>query len=149
MPSVESILTKNQLRWTGHVIRMNERRLPKAVLYGELQRGKRGVGRPKLQFMDCVKRHLNNNMPDWEQQAKDRPRWKSFVSQTAKAVDDRLEAESAARSQRRASRVNSTNTPAPNTELQCRFCGRLCRARIGLVSHERSCQRHTPRSDRR
>ena len=99
LPSVEAILTKNQLRWTGHVIRMDERRLPKAVLYGELQLGRRGVGRPKLRFKDCIKRHLNTNRQDWEQQAKKRPLWKSIVSQTASAVDLRLEAESAARSQ--------------------------------------------------
>ena len=144
LPSVEAILTENQLRWTGHVIRMDERRLPKAVLYGELQLGRRGVGRPKLRFKDCIKRHLNTNRQDWEQQAKKRPLWKSIVSQTASAVDLRLEAESAARSQRRANRSNLSNPQAPNPDLQCRHCGRLCRARIGLLSHEKACQRHTP-----
>ena len=36
-----------QLRWTGHVIRMPDARLPKKVFYGELQEGKRSQGGQK------------------------------------------------------------------------------------------------------
>jgi len=35
--SMEAIIAERQLRWTGHVIRMPENRLPRRVLYGELK----------------------------------------------------------------------------------------------------------------
>ena len=56
--SVESVALRSQLRWTGHVIRMQEERLPRQTLYGELQAGKRSIGRPLLRYKDTVKRQL-------------------------------------------------------------------------------------------
>ena len=45
--SVHTLLKLAQLRWTGHVTRMPYERLPKTVLYGELQEGKRSQGGQK------------------------------------------------------------------------------------------------------
>ena len=42
--SLENILHRNPLRWVGHVIRMDDDRLPKELLYGELDRGARTAG---------------------------------------------------------------------------------------------------------
>jgi transcription termination factor 2 len=50
LPSLESILLKQQLRWAGHVARMEDTRLPKAVLFGELKLGSRSVGAPKKRY---------------------------------------------------------------------------------------------------
>ena len=36
MQSMEALITLSQLRWTGHVIRMSENRLPRNLLYSEL-----------------------------------------------------------------------------------------------------------------
>lgn len=47
--SVEAIITHAQLPWAGHVRRMDDNRLPKVVIYGELRIGKRKQGGQKIQ----------------------------------------------------------------------------------------------------
>ena len=47
MQSVHTLLKLAQQRWTGHVTRMPDERLPKKVLYGELEEGKRSQGGQK------------------------------------------------------------------------------------------------------
>ena len=56
MQSVHTLLKLAQLRWTGHITGMPDERLPKKVLYGELQEGKRSQGGQKLQ------RHLKPHL---------------------------------------------------------------------------------------
>jgi len=55
--SIESILIKAQLRWVGHVIRMEEHRMPRCLMYGELWQGRRYQGRPKLRYKDTEVQH--------------------------------------------------------------------------------------------
>jgi len=58
--SVKALITASQLRWAGHVWRMPNNRLPKAVLYGELSVGKRNTVSQKLRYKDVLKRHMKN-----------------------------------------------------------------------------------------
>ena len=70
MQSVHTLLKLAQLRWTGHVTRMPDERLPKKVLYGELQEGKRSQGGQKKRYKDTLKASLKDfNIPieSWEQ----------------------------------------------------------------------------------
>ena len=59
LPSLECILVQQQLRWAGHVARMEDSRMPKAVFFGELREGKRKCGAPKKQHKDQLKKQLS------------------------------------------------------------------------------------------
>ena len=149
IPSVEALLTQGQLRWSGHVVRMEDSRLPKAVFCGELVRGARNRGRPKLRFKDSLKRHLKAcaiEIDSWEEKASDRSQWKAAVRGSVSLVDDRLAEETAERSRKRAAKAATTAVPPANTlHFACRYCGKRSSHRIGLYAHERHCRsRHTP-----
>lgn len=44
---IEALLLKSQLCWVGLVARIENHRLPKIILYGELSSGHHNVGGPK------------------------------------------------------------------------------------------------------
>ena len=48
--SIEAILIKAQLRWVGHVIGMDDHRMLRQLLYGDLEVGKRKQGRPRKRY---------------------------------------------------------------------------------------------------
>ena len=68
----ETMLIRSRLRWLGHICRMDDTRAPKQLMYGELARGSRPVGRPKLRFRDTCK----NALKCWEVLNG----WQSFVN---------------------------------------------------------------------
>ena len=85
------LLRKHRLRWLGHVRQMEDDRIPKYILYGELASGKIYVGRPQLRYKDVCKRDLqvlDIDTNSWEDTSADRSRWRSMqlkageVSQT-------------------------------------------------------------------
>ena len=55
--SLESIIDKAKLRWTGHVIRMEHTRIPKQLLYGRLATGRPRRGNHNT-YLNSVKRTL-------------------------------------------------------------------------------------------
>ena len=61
MQSVHTLLKLAQLRWTGHVTRMPDERLPKKILYGKLQVGKRSHGGQKKRYKDTLKASLKDS----------------------------------------------------------------------------------------
>ena len=66
MQSMHTVLKFAQLRWTGHVIRMPDERLPKKVFYGELQEGKRSPAGHKKRYQDTLKASLKDFViPIW------------------------------------------------------------------------------------
>ena len=61
------------LRWAGHLIRLDNTQLPKQIIYSQLKKGHRSVGRPKLRFKDTIKRNLaRKGIPpgSWDKKSK-------------------------------------------------------------------------------
>ncbi|XP_052712455.1 uncharacterized protein LOC128186658 [Crassostrea angulata] len=93
LPSMFTLLRQRRLRWLGHVRRMDDGRIPKDILYGELRSGKRSTGRPQLRFKDVVKRDmkaLDIDVRSWEDLAADRPRWTSTLLRQIKSGEESL-----------------------------------------------------------
>ena len=83
LPSMEDMLIQMNLRWLGHVERMDHQRLPRQRLYSQLCEGKRNLGRPRLGFKDTVKRNLEKldiDRSSWQQMGKDRVAWRNLIS---------------------------------------------------------------------
>ena len=53
--SIEAIILKSRLRWVVHVIRIEDNRLPKQLMFWKLASGKQKQDRPLKRFKDCVK----------------------------------------------------------------------------------------------
>ena len=58
LPSMFTLIRQRRLRWLGHVHRMEDGRIPKDILYGQIATGKRDTGRHQLRFRDVIKRDL-------------------------------------------------------------------------------------------
>ena len=83
---------------------MDDGRLPKDVLYGQLATGTRSVGRPLLRFTDACKRDMRRGEADvdnWEAVADDRSAWRMLVKGVGIAVKIRRRLEDEARRERR------------------------------------------------
>ena len=61
---------------------MPDERLPKKVLYGELQEGKRSQGGQKKRYKDTLK-DFNIPIESWEQAAQDRTKWRCLFNKGA------------------------------------------------------------------
>ena len=58
LPTMYTMLRQRRLRWLGHVRRMEDGRIPKDILYGELALGRRTTGRPHLRYKDVCARDM-------------------------------------------------------------------------------------------
>ncbi len=143
--SIETIIIKNQLRWSGHVIRMPVTRLPKKILYGELSNGKRNQGFQRKRFKDNLKHNLkwcSISTEEWEKQASDRPSWRcnihTGVAQHEQQKKDHNERLQAARKERQQAAHTNTDSGTTSLKFRCQTCQRTCLSRIGLYSHQRT-----------
>ena len=50
LPSMEDLLIRKNLQWTGHLMRMSPDKLPKQIIYSQLSSGHRKRGRTCLLF---------------------------------------------------------------------------------------------------
>ena len=142
LPSMYALLSQRRLRWLGHVCRMDDGRIPKDVLYGELATGTRPTGRPALRLKDVYKRDLRAggfHPPDLETAVSDRSVWRSTSAAVVAKAEERRHARWDERRFRRQQRLQSAPPDIERTALTCNNCGRSCGSRIGLHSHTRRC----------
>ena len=119
IPSFHTMLQKAQVRWTGHVTRMSDDRLPKQLLYGELCYGKRSLGGQNKRFKDTLKKTLtsfNIDVSNWEVCAQVRPLWRSMIHTGARTAEtNRIVEAQKKRAARKARLYSTTNTSAGPT----------------------------------
>ena len=135
--SVEALITMSQLCWAGHVRRMANGRLPKAVYYSELSQSKRSHGEQKLRFKDVLKRHMKKtgiSHDTWEEEAVQRDKWWGLLRMAMSAVEEQRQQEYQCADVRR-------HSPATSNSFQCNNCQCYCRSRAGLTAHTRACLR--------
>ena len=142
LPSMFTLLRQRRLRWLGHVRRMEDGRIPKDILYGQLASGKRRTGRPQLRYSDACKRDmkaLDINVRDWEDLAADRPKWRATLTTNLKLGEMRMSAAAEEKRARRKERQPSTSTD--NATHRCDTCGKIFYSCIGLFSYTKRCSR--------
>lgn len=104
------MLMQAQLRWTGHVTRMQHSLLPKQMFYSELQSGKRSRGRPRKRYKDTLKNALQSvciNTNSWVALAYDGS-WRSTVKSGALQCEQRNKTTA---DQRRGARKHRKTSP--------------------------------------
>ena len=121
---------------------VEDHRLPKIVMFGELSTGHRERGAPKKRFKDSPKKSLttcNIDHRQWSDFAADRVAWRHTIHQAAAQFEVDRKNSLKDKRQRRKACVASTTTP--DISFPCSYCSRPCLSRIGLVGHERACSR--------
>ena len=137
--SISSMLMEAQLRWSGHVARMPDHRLPKKVFFGELVSGDRSRGRPRKRYKDTLKVALKRCDIDpgsWEVLAQDRTAWRSLTKRGVSEYEQQFIKQAVDKRSRRKERAESP--PVTDQLFPCPHCDRRFRAPIAVVSHLRT-----------
>jgi hypothetical protein len=83
-PDIVTEIKVRRLEWLGHVVRMEDTRIPKMV-FNAKPKGRRGVGRPILRWLNDVEADIKAlGVKRWRIEAQDRKEW-SAILREAKA----------------------------------------------------------------
>nr|VZI43013.1 unnamed protein product [Spirometra erinaceieuropaei] len=127
-----------QLRWSGHLVRMDDERLPKRLFYGGVATGSRRQGGQTRRYKDTLKSYLKRlqiNPTNCEELALDRPTWRRTVKTGAAIYEANRIAAAKAKREARKSQLRPVRNAAAQPLPTCPRCQRTFRARIGLVGH--------------
>ena len=138
-PSLESMITTAQLCWVGHLMRMDDSRLPKRLFYAELARSKHPQHKPRKRYKDGLKSNLKDadiDVNTWEATAVDHGAWWELVKTGCGPLHvKRLECAKLKRALRKG---NLENLPCDHANWICEMCGHALLSRVGYVNHMKS-----------
>ena len=88
---IETKLVRSRLRWLGNLCRMDDDRVPKQLLFSELEHGSRPFGRPKLRFKDILKKDLKigSVLEAWCYYVHNRKEWRAITDNICTSYDKR------------------------------------------------------------
>jgi hypothetical protein len=79
-PNIVEDIKIRRLGWAGHIIKMEEERIPKKVLNGNF-RTTRPVGKPRARWADVVQRDALRllGIRGWRRRAENRDEWRRLM----------------------------------------------------------------------
>ena len=85
--NMADIIGKHQCRWLGHLVRMDNSRLPKQLLFGELMKTHSRHG-PKMRWRDLVMLDIKTlGIGDWYENTQDRQQWTIVCERICASAD--------------------------------------------------------------
>ena len=147
MFDVRKELNVKSLRWKvekrvleriGHVMRMEDERMCKALVLGwmeDLERWKKkGKVRKTVFYWRKLIREAGLDCTKIGEMTKDRKAWKNTVKERMKHLDQYEQSKGNKWSGQWLSRNKEVEQP---TSLSCEICGKSCRSKGGLTNHQR------------
>ncbi|BHF65021.1 hypothetical protein SprV_0200803000 [Sparganum proliferum] len=138
--SIYTMRRQLQLRWSGHLVRMDDERLPKRLCYGDLAAGSSHQGGQIRRYKDTLKsslKRLQLTSTNWEDLTRYRPKWRRTVKTDALTYEANLIASAKAKREAGKSQMRPPLIVNANPPPTCPRCQGIFRARIGLVRHLR------------
>jgi len=138
MTGIEVFLRQAQFCCSGHLVRMPDTRLPKAVLffYSQFSSGSKPCDHPVKRYKDSLKKSLqlcNIDPATWETTAQDRSLWRHSCAMGISSFERQRISDLQLKRERRKAGFDITSQ-----SHNCTVCGRGCAATIGLYSHMRT-----------
>ncbi|BHF85829.1 hypothetical protein SprV_1002900200 [Sparganum proliferum] len=120
-----TMLRQMHLCWNGHLVRMDDERLPKRLFYGD-------------DTLKSSPKRLQINPTNWKELALDRPTWRRTVKTGAAIYEANRIAAVEVKREFPKSQVRPVRNADAHPLLTCPRCQRTFRARNGLVRHLRT-----------
>ncbi|BHF68348.1 hypothetical protein SprV_0301138200 [Sparganum proliferum] len=114
-----------QLRWSGHLVRMDDEGLPKRLFYGDVATGSRRQGGQIRRYKDTLKsslKRLQINPTTWEDVARDRTTWRRTVKTGTAIYEANRIAAAKVKREARKSQLRPAGNADAQPHLTCPGC---------------------------